>query len=39
MLLMGALGFENAYALAMRRSRAEALGLRTLDDLAAPRRN
>jgi osmoprotectant transport system permease protein len=38
-LLMGALGFENAYALAMRRSRAEALGLATLDDLtrAAPR--
>lgn len=38
-LLMGALGFENAYALAMRRPRAEALGIRTLDDLgrAAPR--
>jgi osmoprotectant transport system permease protein len=37
-LLMGALGFENAYALTMRRSRAEAMGLRTLDDLrrAAP---
>ena len=35
----GALGFENAYALAMRRGRAEALGIRTLDDLAraAPR--
>ena len=33
-LLMGALGFENAYALAMRRARAEALGVRTLDDLA-----
>jgi osmoprotectant transport system permease protein len=33
-LLMGALGFENAYALTMRRSRAEALGLATLDDLA-----
>jgi osmoprotectant transport system permease protein len=32
--LVGALGFENAYALAMRRSRAEALGLMTLDDLA-----
>ena len=32
--LLGALGFENAYALAMRRSRAEALHLRTLDDLA-----
>ncbi|HEV7658400.1 MAG TPA: ABC transporter permease/substrate-binding protein [Allosphingosinicella sp.] len=38
-LLLGPLGFENAYALAMRRSRAEALGLTTLDDLAraAPR--
>lgn len=37
-LLMGALGFENAYALAMRRQRAEALGVRTLADLtrAAP---
>jgi osmoprotectant transport system permease protein len=37
--LLGALGFENAYALAMRRDRAEALGVRTLDDLArvAPR--
>jgi osmoprotectant transport system permease protein len=32
--LVGPLGFENAYALAMRRSRAEALGIRTLDDLA-----
>jgi osmoprotectant transport system permease protein len=38
-LVMGALGFENAYALAMRRTRAGALGVRTLDDLAraAPR--
>jgi osmoprotectant transport system permease protein len=38
-LVLGPLGFENAYALAMRRSRAAALGLRTLDDLAraAPR--
>jgi osmoprotectant transport system permease protein len=37
--VMGSLGFENAYALAMRRPRAESLGLRTLDDLAraAPR--
>ena len=37
--LVGALGFENAYALAMRRSRAEGLGIRSLDDLtrAAPR--
>lgn len=33
-LLVGALGFENAYALAMKRSRAETLGLRTLADLA-----
>jgi osmoprotectant transport system permease protein len=33
-LLMGALGFENAYALAMKRQRAEALGIRTLADLA-----
>jgi len=38
-LVLGALGFENAYALAMRRDRAEALGVRTLDDLTrtAPR--
>ena len=28
------LGFENTYALALRRDRAEALGLRTIDDLA-----
>ena len=36
--LLGSLGFENAYALAMRRRRAEALGLASLDDLtdAAP---
>jgi osmoprotectant transport system permease protein len=33
-LLLGALGFENAYALAMRRDRAEALGIRTIADLA-----
>jgi osmoprotectant transport system permease protein len=32
--LLGALGFENAYALAMRRDRAEALGIRSLADLA-----
>ena len=32
--LLGALGFENAYALAMKSSRARALGIRTLDDLA-----
>jgi osmoprotectant transport system permease protein len=31
--LLGSLGFENAYALAMRRERAEALGLNTLADL------
>ena len=33
--VLGSLGFENAYALAMRRSEAERLGIRTLDDLAA----
>ena len=33
-VLLGALGFENAYALAMRRDRAEALGIRTIEDLA-----
>ena len=32
--LLGALGFENAYALTMRRSRAAGLHLRTLGDLA-----
>jgi osmoprotectant transport system permease protein len=32
--VLGALGFENAYALAMRRDRAEELGIRTIDDLA-----
>ncbi len=32
---LGSLGFENAYVLAMRRDRAEALGIRTLEDLAA----
>ena len=31
---LGGLGFENAYALAMRRQRAEALGVRSLADLA-----
>lgn len=38
-VVLGALGFENAYALAMRRERAAALGIRTLNDLAsvAPR--
>jgi osmoprotectant transport system permease protein len=33
-LLVGALGFENAYALAMKRGRAAELNIRTLDDLA-----
>jgi osmoprotectant transport system permease protein len=33
--LLGGLGFENAYALAMRRARAEALGIRSIADLAA----
>ena len=32
--LLGALGFENAYALAMRRDRAEALGIRSIADLS-----
>lgn len=37
--MLGSLGFENAYALAMKRADAERLGVRTLDDLArvAPR--
>ena len=37
--LLGGLGFENAYALAMRRDRARTLGVATIDDLArvAPR--
>lgn len=34
-VLLGPLGFENAYALAMRRDRAAALGIRTIADLAA----
>lgn len=33
-LVLGSLGFENAYALAMRQDRAAALGITTLDDLA-----
>jgi osmoprotectant transport system permease protein len=39
--LLGALGFENAYALAMRRDRARALGIASIADLAgaAPRLN
>ncbi|MBO9707664.1 MAG: ABC transporter permease subunit [Caulobacter sp.] len=34
-VLLAPLGFENAYALAMRRDRAQALGIRTLADLSA----
>jgi osmoprotectant transport system permease protein len=34
-LLLGSLGFENAYALAMRRDAAARAGIRSLDDLAA----
>ncbi len=34
MTLLGPLGFENAYALAMRRERAAALGVHTIADLA-----
>ena len=34
-LMLGSLGFENAYALAMRRDRAERLGIATIADLAA----
>nr|WP_137677245.1 ABC transporter permease/substrate-binding protein [Parerythrobacter lutipelagi] len=33
-LVLGRLGFENAYAFAMRQDRADELGLRTMDDLA-----
>jgi osmoprotectant transport system permease protein len=33
-VLLGPLGFENAYALAMRRAEAERLGIRTIADLA-----
>ena len=32
--VLGSLGFENAYALAMRRERAAALGVKSIDDLA-----
>jgi osmoprotectant transport system substrate-binding protein/osmoprotectant transport system permease protein len=32
--LLGALGFENAYALAMRRDRAQSLAIKTISDLA-----
>jgi len=34
-LVLGPLGFENAYALAMRADRAKALGIKTIDDLTA----
>ena len=34
-IVLGSLGFENAYALAMRRSEARALHIASLDDLAA----
>ena len=34
-VLLGALGFENAYALAMRRDRANALNIHSIEDLAA----
>jgi len=34
-VMLGPLGFENAYALAMREDRARALGIRSIDDLAA----
>lgn len=37
--LVGALGFENAYAFGMRRDRAAALGIVSIDDLAANARN
>lgn len=33
-LVLGRLGFENAYALAMRQDRAQELGIATIDDLA-----
>ena len=33
--LLGELGFENAYALVMPKKRAEALGIRSIDDLAS----
>ncbi len=37
--LLGELGFENAYALVMPRKRAEALGIRSIADLAAHARD
>jgi osmoprotectant transport system permease protein len=37
--MLGGLGFENAYALAMRRQRAEALGIHSIADLARHSQN
>jgi osmoprotectant transport system permease protein len=37
--MLGGLGFENAYALAMRRQRAEALGIHSIADLARHAQN
>ena len=34
-VMLGPLGFENAYVLAMRRDRAAALGIHSIEDLAA----
>jgi osmoprotectant transport system permease protein len=34
-VVLGSLGFENAYALAMRRAQAQSLHIKTLDDLAS----
>jgi len=36
--VLGALGFENAYALAMKRERAAELGVRSIEDLARTHR-
>jgi osmoprotectant transport system permease protein len=38
-VVLGPLGFENAYALAMRRDRAQALGIHTIADLATHARD
>jgi osmoprotectant transport system permease protein len=38
-VVLGPLGFENAYALAMRRDRAQALGIHTIADLAGHARD
>jgi osmoprotectant transport system permease protein len=37
--MLGPLGFENAYVLAMRKSRAAGLGIRSIEDLAAASRS